>query len=161
MRVAGIDPGLSGGIAVLDETSLMITEMPSIKAKKRGNALAIGQLYDWADICLDGCDHAFIEEVGAMPGQGISSMFKFGYIAGELRALVASYRVPVTMVAPVTWKKALRVPAAKDGAVARADQLFPAYASLFRGPRGGLLDGVAEAALIAYYGRLTLTGGSL
>lgn len=165
MKVVGIDPGLNGGIAMWDGESLFLTEIPTVKAAKRGNEVTWSVLYDWFDMSFCGADHAYIEKVNAMPktgagqgkGQGVASAFKFGYVAGGLRSMIASRHIPCTLVPPNTWKQAIKVPKAKDGAVARADQLFPDYASMFRGPRGGLKDGPAEAALIAYYGYLQLT----
>jgi crossover junction endodeoxyribonuclease RuvC len=93
--------------------------------------------------------HAFVELVGAMPGQGVSSVFAFGKSFGVVIGVLAALDVPFTFVAPVVWKRAFGVPAAKDGARARASQLMPAAAHHWTRVRD---DGRAEAALIAYYG---------
>lgn len=104
-----------------------------------------------------GC-HVYIERVGARPvrgtggQQGAASAFTFGKTAGMVEMAAAVFGASYTLVTPVEWKRALRVPADKAGACQRAAQLFPASAALFYGPRGGILDGRAEAAMIALWG---------
>ena len=84
-------------------------------------------------------------------------MFKFGYVCGGLRGLVASHFIPVTYLTPKKWKGALGVPKAKDGARARASELLPGYSHLWQRVKD---DGRAEAALIALYGARVLTTGT-
>lgn len=76
-------------------------------------------------------------------------MFAFGKAYGTLRGVVAALGIPMTVVSPVTWKRALGVPAAKDGARARASQLLPDAAAHWQRVKD---HGRAEAALIALYG---------
>ena len=73
-----------------------------------------------------------------------------GLIVGAAAAL----GIATTQVKPAAWKKSLRIPADKRAAVARATQLLPTLGGLFKGPRGGVFDGRAEAALIALYGAM-------
>jgi crossover junction endodeoxyribonuclease RuvC len=178
MVVIGIDPGLSGAIAFIErrpggEIWLEVFDVPvhQIKrgksAKKELDIQALSNFFDpqikvvpfipgnhlhfekrtWPPT------HAFIEQVGAMPGQGVSSMFAFGKVYGAIIACVACHCIPHTLVTPVKWKKAVGVPvgggASKDGSRARASQLMPQHASLWARAKD---DGRAEAALIAYYG---------
>lgn len=152
MNVLGIDPGLSGALAMWNGSQLTLAEIPSQKATGRGrevNWSALNEIWDdqffWAD-------HVFLERIGTRPGEGVSSAFKFGLVFGGLRGLIAAKMLPLTLVTPTKWKKAYNLAAAKEAAVIRASELFPSHASAFRGPRGGLRDGVAEAALIAKYG---------
>ena len=158
MRVGGVDPGINGAIASWDGERLVTLKIPSVKAKGRGNTV------DWIKLAKDTVfyfpfvDHWYIEEVGAMPGQGVSSMFKFGYVAGALRGIISSMSAPITMVRPSVWKPDMAVTKDKKQTAARAAELFPQDANLFYGPRGGVEDGVAEAALIAFYGRKKLIG---
>jgi crossover junction endodeoxyribonuclease RuvC len=156
MEVVGVDPGLSGAVASWNGTQLCTVEVPSFKAAARGLEVDWASLYFDVDIQFSTADHVFIERVGSMPGQGVASTFKFGYVAGGFRGMFTAMGRPITLVTPQKWKKALSVGASKDSSVARATQLFPSYAPIFRGPRGGLKDGVAEAALIAYYGFMEL-----
>ena len=93
------------------------------------------------------------------PGEGVSSAFKFGVVFGGLRAITAAKGVPITLVNPSVWMKGMGVGrGSKEASVIRASELFPTYAAEFRGPRGGIKDGVAEAALIAKYGYDKLIG---
>jgi crossover junction endodeoxyribonuclease RuvC len=153
MIVAGIDPGLSGAVAFLDAASgavLDIADMPTLalsrggKSRRELDAHALARLIDERRP-----DHCFMEQVGAMPGQGVSSVFSFGKSFGVVIGALAALGVPYTLVAPVTWKRALQVPAAKDGARARASQLLPAAAHHWMRVKD---DGRAEAALIGHYG---------
>ena len=75
---------------------------------------------------------------------------------GILLGAGAALDIPVTLVKPTQWKRLMRVPADKRASVQRASQLFPHVASLFKGPRGGVFDGRAEAALIALFGAMEL-----
>jgi crossover junction endodeoxyribonuclease RuvC len=92
---------------------------------------------------------AVVERVGAMPGQGVSSMFAFGRGFGSILGTLAALRVPVELVTPATWKRTLSVPAGKDGARLRASQLLPAHGGYWRRAKD---DGRAEASMLAWYG---------
>ena len=148
--ILGVDPGLNGALAFLDVTagSLTIHDMPTIEAGVRSKRVvdeaALARLIDPA-----AANAAFIEKVGAMPGNGAVSMFGFGVSYGLVRGVVAANFIPVTLVPPQTWKSKLGVPASKEGARARASQLLPAFSNLWSLAKH---DGRAEAALIAYYG---------
>ena len=125
--VIGIDPGLHGGLAALTPDGLDLRIMPVV---------AVGQkhqydeqaLVAWLTIYAVQHAHVFIEAVHAMPGQGVSGVFAFGQVKGTIIGILATLGVPMTMVSPQKWKKALQVPAAKDGARARASQLLPRHA---------------------------------
>lgn len=153
MIVFGIDPGLSGAIAWRDGAGIEdIADMPTFQitrnAKNKRDIDAAGLVEIMEKAAGHGA-HAFIEQVGAMPGQGSSSMFAFGKGFGIVIGVVAALHIPVTFVPPQTWKKALGVPAGKDGARARASQLLPDAAHYWPLVKH---DGRAEAALIAEYG---------
>lgn len=151
--ILGVDPGLSGALALYDvaaENMFGVFDMPTIKAgtdSKRvidESALAV-----LVDSHARRIRHAFVEKVGAMPGQGVTSMFSFGCSYGIVRGILAANMIPMTFVPPQRWKKALGVPAAKDGARARASQLLPHSSGLWPRVKD---DGRAEAFLIALYG---------
>jgi crossover junction endodeoxyribonuclease RuvC len=158
MRVIGIDPGLSGAIAQWDGSELVVFEIPTFKSTGRGREIDWSTLNKGWDDNFFWADHAFLERVGTRPGEGRSSAFKFGLIFGGLRGIIAAKLIPVTLVSPTVWKKHYGLQASKTAAVIRASQLFPVHADIFRGPRGGIKDGVAEAALIARYGYERITG---
>jgi crossover junction endodeoxyribonuclease RuvC len=153
MIIAGIDPGLSGAVALLDaETGLVIDvfDVPTLALSRGGKAKRELDAHALAGaLGRDRIGHAFVEFVGAMPGQGVSSVFAFGKAYGIAIGVLATLGVPMTFVSPVSWKRSLGVPAAKDGARARASQLLPAAAHHWPLVKH---DGRAEAALIAYWG---------
>ena len=158
--ILGIDPGLSGAFAIYDGEDIGVADIPTVKAASRGREVDWAALKRVLEATLSHSDpgHAFIERVGAMPGQGVSSMFKFGFVAGGLRGLLAAYSMPVTYVTPVTWKRALGVQKGKDAARARASELIPKGAQYWQRVKD---DGRAEAALIALYGWRQLFGSRL
>jgi crossover junction endodeoxyribonuclease RuvC len=151
--IVGIDPGLSGALFFLDlghpatgeAIDLPVHLLPRGGRKKRELDIA-GLVGILASRQLD---HAFVEQAGAMPRQGIASTFAFGKIFGALLGVLVARSVPLTLVTPVRWKRMLGVPKAKDGARARASQLLPEAAHQWRLKRH---DGRAEAALLALYG---------
>jgi crossover junction endodeoxyribonuclease RuvC len=150
--VIGIDPGISGAISVFDwytKSLLEVYDMPTLevdsgKTKKRH--ISAVTLRDILEIYPD--SHIVVEKVGAMPGQGVSSMFNFGRSAGIIEGVVAALRMSSTYVTPQTWTKAVGRAAGKDASRMRAMELFPTRAELFKRAKD---DGRADAALIAYW----------
>lgn len=157
MKVLGIDPGLSGGLALLDDAGNLVTlEIPSMKSSGRGRQLNWQLLVDSFDVLgLHEADHCFLEQVNTRPNEARSAAFKFGTVYGGLIGIIAADRIPLTLVTPAKWKKKLSVTAEKDSSRARACQIFPNNASSFARKKD---DGVAEAALIAHYGLMELRG---
>ena len=161
MNVLGIDPGLSGALAMYNECGLQdIYEIPTAKSTGRGREVLWSKLnQEWDDRFLL-AEHVFLERVMSRPGEGVSSAFKFGLVFGGLRGMIAAKLIPITLVTPSVWMKEMEVGrGSKEASVIRAEQLFPSHASQFRGPKGGKRDGAAEASLIAKYGFDKLTNG--
>ncbi len=146
----GIDPGISGAIAFLNGDALEIIDTPVLKTngKSSVDSYQLARLIDAAGTI----DHAFIEQVGARPGQGVTSMFSFGKTYGTIIGILAANFIPMTFVTPGSWKKTLRVPSDKDAARSRASELMPQHSHLWPLKKH---DGRAEAALLAYWGRST------
>jgi crossover junction endodeoxyribonuclease RuvC len=149
MRTLGIDPGINGGLAIVDidiDSTVLIDaiDIPvtGIKAKQRVDVLGVR---DW--ILAHQPRHALIERAGVMPKQGIASGFKYGRAVGAIEAAVALCNIPLTIVEPAVWKRRLGLYGAdKENSRQRALQLFPsAHALLAR----KMDHGRAEAALIA------------
>jgi crossover junction endodeoxyribonuclease RuvC len=92
---------------------------------------------------------AVVEQVGAMPGQGVSSMFAFGQAYGMVLGVLAGLYIPVRTVTPASWKRAMKLNTGKDAARAEAARRWPQQAGEFRRVKD---DGKAEAALIALWG---------
>lgn len=149
--ILGIDPGLTGALALLDPIArtLEITDVPTITARsgKRSideHALA-AIIRDWAPRIAD----VWIEQVGTRPGEGHVGAFSFGRSVGALRGVCAGLLLPIWEVTPQTWKRTLTVTADKDHARTRATEVFPADAALWSRKMD---HNRAEAALIALYG---------
>lgn len=154
----GVDPGLNGAIALFvpGDRRVKITDIPThtvtingkqrkrLDARKLHNELKA--LVGSSRITL-----AAVEDVHAMPKQGVASAFSFGFVAGAIQQSLVTHDVPVTLVEPANWKRFLNVPANKDAARRRASQLLPFGADLWPLAKH---DGRAEAALLAYYGSL-------
>lgn len=162
--VIGIDPGITGAMALLHWTPthgpllLDVRDMPtaSLKSGRTMKAhvipAAVADIIkdwrahaDWLDTPLD----AFLEEVHAMPGQGVTSMFRFGHVAGMLEGIVAALNVPLHKLGPKEWQTRVRVKKEPDAGRARAAQIFPAGAHYFKRK---LDHNRADAALIGYAG---------
>jgi crossover junction endodeoxyribonuclease RuvC len=157
----GVDPGVSGAVAIFDGTDLLdafdmpVVETQSGKRKRRriSPEMLVAEIEDHID-CLA---RVYIEDVHAMPGQGVTSMFAFGEAAGLIRGVMAGLKVPVYLISPVTWKRAMKLQGAgKDASRAMAARMWPQRAGLFKRQRD---DGRAEAALLAHYGQNHIPAG--
>ena len=152
-KILGVDPGLGGALAFLDASgALEIFDMPVHRLKRGGKAKREIDRYELARI-VDAhgpVTHAFVEQVGAMPGQGVTSMFQFGRSLGIVEGVLSAGFIPTDYVAPRKWRSGLGVRAGKDGSRARASALMPGHAGLWTRVKD---DGRAEAALIALYGQ--------
>jgi crossover junction endodeoxyribonuclease RuvC len=152
VRVLGIDPGANGALAVLQDGRLVeLLDMPTTIVSRGSREVreVNGPLLGVMVRALAPLDSAFLELVGAMPGQGVSSMFAFGRAVGVVEGVLGALSVPVTKVPPQVWQRAMRVRGGKDGARERAMQQHPALAERFARKKD---DGRADAALIAGYG---------
>ena len=150
--ILGIDPGLHGAIACLslDRGLVKVARMPTVKVtvgKVSKTRIACQELARF--IIEQKPQHAFLEAVHAMPGQGVTSMFTFGQAFGQIEGVLAALRVPVTYVTPTSWKREMQVGRDKSSSRMRAIQLWPAHAGSFVRVKD---DGVAEAALIGLHG---------
>jgi crossover junction endodeoxyribonuclease RuvC len=150
--IIGIDPGISGAIAIFEDGKLYsVIDMPTLKiasGKTMKSHISAIELVDILDGWSPNLAHVVIEKVGAMPGQGVSSMFNFGRSAGIIEGVVAAMHFPSTYVTPAVWTKAVGRAAGKDASRMRAMELFPTRAELFKRAKD---DGRADAALIAYW----------
>ena len=162
MYVIGIDPGLDGGIALVTPSySSIVLDPPTLEVKGKGKKPSTKRLYfiseivaklkEWKDMYLPLM--CYIENVHSMPGQGVVAMFSMGRGLGMYEGILHALGIPFEYVTPQAWKKVMLQGQnkEKDASVYKAMQLFP-YAEL-NTKRGRLLDGRAEALLIAEYGR--------
>ena len=109
MKVVGIDPGLSGAIAVLEEKKVLaLFDMPVMsEGKKNKNQLNSAQLVNILKENTKNDDDiaVVVEQVNAMPGQGVTSMFNFGQTFGAIKGVCAALNLPIFFVRPSKWKK--------------------------------------------------------
>ena len=147
----GIDPGLDGALALYAPGALEVLPMPThtitVNQKKK-RALDLAALATWFDLNRNRVRHAVIENPSAMPGQGVTSSFNFGFNCGVMQSMVAASVIPYTLVRPAVWKREMGLTADKDATRRTASQLMPAFAHLWPRVKD---DGIAEAALLALY----------
>lgn len=146
----GIDPGKKGGIACIDtESCICYTEPYSDKAlidlcRNEGSSGNTGHIM----CCL--------EKVGAMPGQGVVSMFSFGQSVGYIKGVLESFGIPYQEITPQKWKREFGLNSEKAASAEVCNRLFPDV-SLLATPRCKKPhDGMTEALLMAEYARRKL-----
>ena len=141
MNFIGIDPGKGGAIAVINKDGRII-------------ATATFSEEAYRDIISEsGKSFAVVEDVHAMPKQGVTSMFNFGYNKGWIMGLLYANSIPTELVSPQKWKKIFSLNGEKQKSIEKAKQLFPCI-SLLATPRCKKAhDGLAEALLMAEYAR--------
>jgi hypothetical protein len=142
-------------VAIIEEGELlMLEDLPTVKfstarIKHRIDGAGLAELLE---PFAGSIRMAIVEKVAARPGEAPSGAFSFGFSAGAISGVLGALRVPVTTVAPATWKKAMGLGPDKDLSRARAIELFPAAASKLALKKQ---HDRAEALLLAEYGRRT------
>ena len=157
MIIAGLDPGKTGALVVVyPDNSVTVLRMPLQKLRGREQPAWAGWAAGWAvALSFATPDMFVIEDVHARPGQGVASMFNFGLSYGFARGLVAAQQRPMHFVTPSVWKgKMGLLNSDKNAAREEARRLLPQLAPDLTRVKD---DGVAEAALLALYGRRYLS----
>lgn len=156
--ILGIDPGLSGGLAFYNGTELFVYATPVVSVnfvkngkKAKRNEMDLGQICDLIRSYTPGT--AYIEQVNARPGQGVTGMFRFGQNFGQYEGVLAALDISVTKVTPQQWKKIYDLGSEKTASLELARNLFPNNLDSFKLKKH---DGLAEASLIAKYGHSLL-----
>ena len=136
MRIIGIDPGLSGAIAVLDDLKIFdLFDMPIMpEGKKNKNQLNSAQLVNIIKRHIHtNSTFVIVEQVSAMPGQGVTSMFNFGQTFGAIKGICASLNLPIFYVRPAKWKKHFDlINASKDASRTKAIEMYPSISDRLR-----------------------------
>jgi crossover junction endodeoxyribonuclease RuvC len=152
----GIDVGSTGALALTSREGdlLEIADMPILRDGPKGRASVNAPLL--AEVVARWhAQSAFVEFVGARPGEGAVGAFAFGRCRGVIEGVCGALSVPVAFLTPPTWKRLVGIPPGKDGAkdAARSEAIrrWPDKAALFARVKD---DGRAEAALIAVAGLL-------
>jgi len=130
MKIIGIDPGLSGGIAVLENNKVLdIFDMPVMsEGKKNKRQLNSAQLVKLIkdNISKNEEVSVVVEQVNAMPGQGVTSMFNFGQTFGAIKGVCAALGLPIFFVRPAKWKKHFElINSSKDSSRTKAIEMYP------------------------------------
>ncbi len=136
MLIIGIDPGISGSICFLNDGKILdVIEMPTMTDGKKNKKQVNGaQIYNEIQKRINKIDklkiRVVIEQVSAMPGQGVTSMFNFGQSFGILKGLCSAMQLPVYFVRPAKWKKYFSlINSEKDASRTRAIEIFPYFSS--------------------------------
>ena len=151
--VVGIDPGIKGALTRITETTQEAIPMPTIGKEIDAHSVAVWLREQRPDLVI-------IEKVGAMPNQGVTSMFNFGRGTGKLLGVLEALAIPYHEVRPQAWKKAILHGTAHDKQAA-IDYVSARYPDLplilprCRKPS----DGIADATCMAVYGVLTYAKG--
>jgi crossover junction endodeoxyribonuclease RuvC len=164
--ILGIDPGLTGGMVIFDGKRILEKHIiPVIKESRNGKIKNEINLKSLNTIILTAKRYnpkCFLEKVGAMPGQGVSSMFAFGKSFGILIGMLTAHEIETILISPKKWTTLMHKPYAhtnlnpKEKSKLIINNIFPNENFLATDkskiPHSGLID----AALIAVYGYKTL-----
>ena len=134
MRIIGIDPGLSGAIAVLDNNKVLkIYDMPVMaEGKKNKRQLNSAQLVNIIKENIEKHEeiNVVVEQVNAMPGQGVTSMFNFGQTFGAIKGVCAALNLPIFFIRPSKWKKYFElINSSKDSSRTKAIEMYLSIAN--------------------------------
>ena len=155
MLIIGIDPGISGAICFFKDGKILdVIEMPTMTEGKKNKKQANGsQIYNEILKRIGSFEkqniRVIIEQVSAMPGQGVTSMFNFGQSFGILKGICSAMQLPVYFVRPAKWKKYFSlINSQKDASRTRAIEMFPYFSSQLSKKKD---SNKADAILIASF----------
>ena len=153
MIIFGIDPGVSGGISILEDKKVIkVFDMPTmIDGKKNKKQVNGAQVTNIIKERLDGEKEiaVVVEHVNAMPGQGVTSMFNFGQSFGIIKGICSALSLPIHFVRPTKWKKHFNlIKTNKDASRTKVIQVYPEISSKLSRKKD---VNKADAILIARY----------
>ena len=155
MLIIGIDPGISGSICFFEDGKILdVLEMPTMTDGKKNKKQVNGaQIYNEITIKTRGIEkqdlRVIIEQVSAMPGQGVTSMFNFGQSFGILKGICSAMQLPMYFVRPAKWKKYFGlIKSEKDASRTKAIEMFPYFSSQLSKKKD---SNKADAILIASF----------
>ncbi len=155
MLIIGIDPGISGSICFFKDGNILdVIEMPTMAEGKKNKRQVNGsQIYNEILKRIKQVEkqetRVVIEQVSAMPGQGVTSMFNFGQSFGILKGICSAMQVPMYFVRPAKWKKYFNlINSEKDASRTRAIEIFPYFSSQLSKKKD---SNKADAILIASF----------
>ena len=154
MLIIGIDPGISGSICFFEDGKVLeVIEMPVMTEGKKNKKQVNGaQIYNEFLKRINNKDddiRVVIEQVSAMPGQGVTSMFNFGQSYGILKGICSAMQLPMFFVRPAKWKKYFNlINSQKDASRTRAIEIFPYFSTQLSKKKD---SNKADAILIASF----------
>jgi len=154
MLIIGIDPGTSGSICFFEDGKILeVIEMPVMTDGKKNKKQVNGaQIYNEFLKRINKKDdeiRVVIEQVSAMPGQGVTSMFNFGQSFGILKGICSAMQLPMFFVRPAKWKKYFNlINSQKDASRTRAIEIFPYFSTQLSKKKD---SNKADAILIASF----------
>ena len=155
MLIIGIDPGISGSICFFQDGKIIdVIEMPTMtEGKKNKKQVNSSQVFNEISEKIKKLDKneikVVIEQVSAMPGQGVTSMFNFGQSFGILKGICSAMQLPMYFVRPTKWKKYFNlINSEKDASRTRAIEVFPYFSSQLSRKKD---SNKADAILIASF----------
>ena len=155
MLVIGIDPGISGSICFLNDGKILdVIEMPTMTDGKKNKKQVNGsQIFNEISKRINNVDvkevRVVIEQVSAMPGQGVTSMFNFGQTFGILKGICSAMQLSMYFVRPAKWKKYFNlINSEKDASRTRVIEIFPYISSQLSKKKD---SNKADAILIASF----------
>ena len=155
MLIIGIDPGISGSICFFQDGKIIdVVEMPTMTEGKKNKKQVNGsQIFNEISEKIKKLDKeeikVVIEQVSAMPGQGVTSMFNFGQSFGILKGICSAMQLPMYFVRPAKWKKYFNlINSEKDASRTRAIEIFPYFSGQLSRKKD---SNKADAILIASF----------
>ncbi len=131
MLIIGIDPGITGSICFFEDGKIIdVVEMPNMAEGKKNKKQVNGaQIYHEISLRIKNLKKeeikVVIEQVSAMPGQGVTSMFNFGQSFGILKGICSAMQLPMYFVRPAKWKKYFNlINSEKDASRTKAIEYF-------------------------------------
>ena len=133
MKIIGIDPGLNGAIVVMENNKVLsVFDMPVMaEGKKNKRQLNSAQLSQYMSKNVENIHKTsvVVEQVNAMPGQGVTSMFNFGQTFGAIKGISAALNLPIFFVRPSKWKKHFElINSSKDASRTKVIEMYPSFA---------------------------------
>ena len=155
MLIIGIDPGISGSICFFQKGKILdVIEMPTMTDGKKNKRQVNGsQIFNEISKRIENTNkqdiRVIIEQVSAMPGQGVTSMFNFGQSFGILKGICSAMQLPMYFVRPAKWKKYFNlINSEKDASRTKAIEIFPYFSSQLSKKKD---SNKADAILIASF----------
>ena len=155
MLIIAIDPGINGAICFFENGEVKeVLEMPTMAEGKKNKRQVNGrQIYNEISSRIENYKlqdiNVVVEQVSAMPGQGVTSMFNFGQSFGVIKGICSAMQLPIFFVRPAKWKKYFNlINSEKDASRTRAIEIFPYYSAKLSRKKD---SNKADAILIASF----------